>query len=317
MSKPARRGAGRWTPAQALQIEEVCGRFEAAWRTGPRPRLQDYLRELGAPPSPALLEELLALEIALRRQAGERPSLPEYLELFPQQDVVVRAAFPAEPAVVAPKAGAEGEDSAPDAGDVGLSTPWPQPGGDGQRSAANVTDPAATETLPRAFGRYRVTAKLGEGSFGVVYRGRDEVLHRDVAIKVSHRKRMGTPAAIEAYLAEARILASLDHAGIVPVYDAGQTDDGLCYVVSKVVDGTDLKTRLEQGRPAWTETVTLLASVAEALHHAHRRGLVHRDIKPANILLDAEGRPVVADFGLALREKTMAPGPPSQAHQRT
>jgi formylglycine-generating enzyme required for sulfatase activity len=163
--------------------------------------------------------------------------------------------------------------------------------------------------VPARLGRYRIRAKLGEGGFGVVYRGFDEDLRRDVAIKVPHRHRLHTARDAEAYLAEARILAGLDHPGIVPVFDFGRSDDGLCYVVSKFIEGHDLAARLEQGRLAMAEAVEVVASVAEALHHAHRRGLVHRDVKPANILLDAEGRPVVADFGLALREADFGTGP--------
>jgi formylglycine-generating enzyme required for sulfatase activity len=168
--------------------------------------------------------------------------------------------------------------------------------------------PAAAET-PARLGRYRVTAKLGEGGFGVVYRGRDDDLRRDVAIKVPHRCRVASPADAEAYLAEARILAGLDHPGIVPVYDFGRSDDGLCYVVSKFVEGRDLAARLQQGRLAAAEAAEIVACAAEALHHAHERGLVHRDVKPANLLLDARGRPVVADFGLALRDEDFGTGP--------
>ena len=83
----------------------------------------------------------------------------------------------------------------------------------------------------------------------------------------------------------------------------GRTDDGLCYVVSKYIEGTNLAERLGQGRMPFGESAELVATVAEALHHAHTRDLVHRDIKPANILLDSAGKPVVADFGLALREE--------------
>jgi formylglycine-generating enzyme required for sulfatase activity len=157
--------------------------------------------------------------------------------------------------------------------------------------------------MPARLGRYRVTAKLGAGGFGVVYRGYDDDLRRDVAIKVPHRRRVRNAADVAAYLAEAQALAALEHPGIVPVYDFGRTDDGLCYVVSRFIEGGDLANRLRLGRPAVAEAVEVIASVAEALHHAHQRGLTHRDIKPANILMDPKGRPVVADFGLALREE--------------
>src|SRR5208282_4232798 len=89
---------------------------------------------------------------------------------------------------------------------------------------------------------------------------------------------------------------------------AGRTDDGLCYVVSKFLEGSDLAVRIRRDRPAFRESTELIALVAEALHYAHTRGLVHRDIKPANILIDASGKPCVADFGLALRDEDYGTG---------
>jgi serine/threonine protein kinase len=157
--------------------------------------------------------------------------------------------------------------------------------------------------MPAWLGRYRVTAELGRGSFGVVYQGYDDQLRREVALKVPHRHRVARPEDVEAYLTEARTLAALDHPHIVPVYDAGHTEDGLCFVVSKFIAGSDLKQRLERGWPTPAEAASLVAVVAEALHHAHRRGLVHRDVKPANILLDEAGQPYVTDFSLALKEE--------------
>src|SRR5262249_44863306 len=108
---------------------------------------------------------------------------------------------------------------------------------------------------------------------------------------------------------EARTVASLDHPNIVPVYDVGSTEDCLCYVVSKYIDGIDLASRLRHSRLALQEAVEVVATVAEALHHAHQRGLVHRDVKPGNILPDRSGRPFVADFGVALRERDVGKGP--------
>ncbi len=89
----------------------------------------------------------------------------------------------------------------------------------------------------------------------------------------------------------------------MPVHDVGSTDQFPCFVVSKYIDGTDLATKIKQSRLSIHEAVELVATVAEALHHAHKQGLVHRDIKPGNILLDKCGKPYVTDFGLALREQ--------------
>jgi eukaryotic-like serine/threonine-protein kinase len=155
---------------------------------------------------------------------------------------------------------------------------------------------------PTHLGRYRITATLGSGGFGVVYRGHDDELQRDVAIKVPHRNRIDSPEDAEAYLAEARVLASLEHPAIVPVHDVGRTQDGLCFVVSRFIEGCDLSQRIKQSRLSHPEAATLVAAIAEALHHSHKRGLVHRDVKPGNILLDAAGAPYLADFGLALKE---------------
>ena len=112
------------------------------------------------------------------------------------------------------------------------------------------------------------------------------------------------------------MLATLDHPGIVPVHDVGRTSDGLCYVVSKFVAGQDLRARLLQAR-LLRGSGGSRSQVAEALDHAHHRGLVHRDIKPANILLDERGRPVVADFGLGCATWTSAPDQNWPARPRT
>src|SRR5271165_4372016 len=169
--------------------------------------------------------------------------------------------------------------------------------------------PVSVEPLPRKIGRYRIEKVLGQGGIGLVYLAYDDQLQRLVAIKVPHRKLVERPEAAEAYLAEARTVANLDHPHIVPVYDVGSAADCPCYVVSKYIDGTDLATRLKQSRLSIDEAVGLVGTVAEALHHAHKQGLVHRDIKPGNLLLDRSGKPFVADFGLALREQDVGKGP--------
>ncbi len=171
-----------------------------------------------------------------------------------------------------------------------------------QNTSPPIPPSDASSVLPRKIGRYRVVKVLGEGGFGRVYLARDDELGRPVAIKVPHAQRVSRPQDVETYLAEARTLACLDHPHVVPVHDVGRTNDGLCYVVSKFIEGVDLATKLKESRPSHTDAAALAAAVAEALHHAHRKGLVHRDVKPANILLDADGKPYLADFGLALKE---------------
>jgi serine/threonine protein kinase len=156
---------------------------------------------------------------------------------------------------------------------------------------------------PPRIGRYRIVRRLGQGGFGRVYLAHDDDLDRPVAIKVPNPERIARPEDVEAYLNEARILARLDHPNIVPVFDVGRTEDGLCFVVSKLVEGSDLAVRIGQGRPSFREAAELVATIADALHYAHTRGLVHRDIKPANILIDTSGKPCVADFGLALKDE--------------
>jgi serine/threonine protein kinase/formylglycine-generating enzyme required for sulfatase activity len=166
--------------------------------------------------------------------------------------------------------------------------------------------------LPERIGRYRVERVLGQGGFGLVYLAHDDQLHRPVAIKVPHANLVSRPEEAEAYLTEARTVANLDHPNIVPVYDVGSSPEFPCFVVSKFIAGTTLGERQRATRLPLAEAVELVATVAEALHHAHRKGLVHRDIKPGNILLElggTGGKPYLADFGLALREENLGTGP--------
>lgn len=156
--------------------------------------------------------------------------------------------------------------------------------------------------IPRQIGRYSVDSVLGRGGFGSVYLAHDAELERNVTIKVPHRQHIRTPEDVDNFLAEARTLAKLEHPNVVPVHDAGRTEDGLCYVVARFIDGSDLATRMRQSPLSVGESVEIIATVAEALHYVHSMGIVHRDIKPGNILLDKRGQPYVADFGLALQD---------------
>jgi serine/threonine protein kinase len=177
-----------------------------------------------------------------------------------------------------------------------------------QPATVDQVDEVAPEH-PQRIGRYRVEKVLGQGGFGVVYLAHDEQLQRLVAVKVPHRRLVARAEHAALYLTEARTVAGLDHPNIVAVYDVGSTEDCPCFIVSKFIEGSTLAQRIKANRPSVAETVQLVATVAETLHYAHRKGLVHRDIKPGNILLDTSGKPFVADFGLALRERDVGKGP--------
>ncbi len=163
--------------------------------------------------------------------------------------------------------------------------------------------PFALREAPTAIGRYRVAKIFGEGGFGVVYLAHDDELKRRVAVKVPQARRIRSRKDFDAYLVEARILAKLDHPHIVPVYDVGRSEDGLPFVVSKFIEGCNLAERIQADRPAIRESALIVARMAEALAFAHQHRLVHRDVKPENILLDADHKPFLVDFGLALNEE--------------
>jgi serine/threonine-protein kinase len=164
-------------------------------------------------------------------------------------------------------------------------------------------DPAALLTPPPAtIGRFVVVGEIGRGANGVVYAARDPVLGRDVAIKaipltVDDRVREGAEAN---FIKEARVAAGLNHPHIVTVFDAGKTDT-LAYIAMERLHGRDLHEYLYVGsRLGVRQAAALMARIADAVHYAHKRGLVHRDIKPSNIFLSREMKPKVLDFGVAL-----------------
>ena len=148
--------------------------------------------------------------------------------------------------------------------------------------------------------RYRVIKQLGEGSFGRVFLARDEKLDRLVAIKVA-KKTFKDTERLKSFFDEARILASLDHPHIVPVYDVGSSEVEGVFFISKFIDGVSLAQKIKQGGCSLDDAIARVLMVSKALGHAHEKGLVHRDVKPDNILLDQLGSAHVADFGLALK----------------
>ncbi|HEY8073353.1 MAG TPA: serine/threonine-protein kinase [Labilithrix sp.] len=148
--------------------------------------------------------------------------------------------------------------------------------------------------------RYELVARVGEGGMGVVWRARDVRLGRMVAVKLLSADTVGSDVARARLIREARAAAALDHEGIVPVYDAGETDDGGAYLVMQLVRGRSLRAVLASGEDfSLGKRAAAIVAAARALHHAHQAGFMHRDVKPDNIMIRDDGRVVVVDFGVA------------------
>lgn len=149
-----------------------------------------------------------------------------------------------------------------------------------------------------SLGKYELHEQLGRGGFGTVYRAIDTTLDRVVALKILHPQLTTDPDFLERFRNEARLVASLRSPHIVTIHELGEVD-GRVFIAMEYLAGGSLKQRLESGPIPYPETVEIMRQVCDGLSVAHAKGLVHRDIKPGNILLDEDGRAVIADFGLA------------------
>ena len=148
-------------------------------------------------------------------------------------------------------------------------------------------------------GKYEILEELGRGGFGVVYKARDAVLDRVVAVKVLHPNLVNDLSFVSRFRNEARLAAQLDHPNIVPVYDFGESE-GLYYIVMAYMPGGSLKELLQkEGALPEEKALAILNQVADGLSYAHRKGIIHRDLKPGNILFDEEGAARISDLGFA------------------
>ncbi|TWT39197.1 serine/threonine-protein kinase [Blastopirellula retiformator] len=266
-------------------IDQLCQDQNRRWQAGERPTVEEYLAqnpELGGDADD--LFDLVYNELQLRRSLTESFSLQDYQLRFPQFAARLERQLRFHDAL------------------------------DAVRESSCMTKTLSPTVTPRAtcglaegqtLGRYRVQRPVGSGGFGVVYLAIDTQLNREVALKIPRvddlpdlqRKR---------FLQEAELAASLEHPHLVAVYDAGQVDE-ISYIASAFCPGRNLAQHLaSRGEPYDVRTaVEIAAHLADAMHHAHERGVVHRDLKPSNVMLTGKPcgelpfTPQITDFGLA------------------
>lgn len=159
--------------------------------------------------------------------------------------------------------------------------------------------PPAAETLTGAFPGLRVLGLAGRGGMGAVYRAEQTRLGRTVAVKILPAVATPDPMARERFEREARVLSEIEHPQVIRIYDFGALEDGTLYFVTEWAEGGDLAKLLEGRAQSPAKVCDWVAQIAAALDAAHAKGVVHRDLKPANVLVRADGRLALADFGLA------------------
>jgi WD40 repeat protein/serine/threonine protein kinase len=317
--------------------ETLRHRQSEAWHRGERQLVESLLKAAGEPSlDDELLLDLIYSEILLRENLDGPVSLDEYVGRFPRLVERLRKLFDLHRAITTPASNSAASESMVAATLITPRSPAclkircphchnpievvnDDPSSDVScpscGSCFNLAKDVETGRLldaGRMLGHFQLLSRLGQGSFGEVWKARDTELDRTVAIKFPRREHL-TEQETEQFLREARAAAQVNHPNIVSVHEVGR-ERGQIYIASDFIDGPSLADWIEAHPLTVRETAELCATIAEALHHAHQAGIVHRDLKPQNILVKVDGKtmsssdhqpflnPFITDFGLAKRE---------------
>ncbi len=298
------------------QIDAVCDEFEAALRLGGGVAFEQYLGRVEMPGHESLVKELALLALGHLRDDGTLDPITDLLVANPAlRHELKRITQYLEGALTARVNGGPSRSE----GATGLVIRCPLchstiemivdaslvdiscPNCGGSFGLVNdVEDTRDAASLTR-IAHFELVERLGMGEFGTVWKARDTILDRTVALKIPRQQQLDS-VSIEKFMREARAAAQLRHPNIVTTHEVGRHADTL-YIVSDYIRGATLGDMIADHRLGVRESVAIALKVADALEHSHRCGVVHRDLKPSNILVDDQGEPHLMDFGLAKRKE--------------
>jgi len=278
-------------------LVRTCDAFEAEWRAGRRPRIEDHLDKTEPNARRNLLTALLELEWKVRKAQGEQPEGSEYQARFPEDIELIERLF------ADLRADDENAPGVTKRLSMGATTAWVPSAGE-----------TGSETNPGPVGpsRYRAIQPHAQGGLGVVYLAQDTELDRQVALKEIQVRHADNPRSQAAFVREAFITGGLEHPGVVSVHGFGRYPDGRPYYAMRFIHGDSLQDAIDAyhaGKAKRSEPseqsmglrrlISQLIHACNAIAYAHDRGVLHRDIKPSNIMVGKYGETLVVDWGLA------------------
>ncbi len=328
MSDPATSPAAQVTEPDEDRLASVLWRFEDAWQLNTGPAIRDFLTDAGDPLYDRLLVELIKIDQESRWSRSDRRPIEVYLQEWPelaerrewivellQAECLTRAtieALPTQEELQSRFRQCCDQIDLAAVGALALRERRGCPGRDGVLQEGETPPAGVASTFPaqaahaalrpgQTFGRYAIRGLLGHGGMGTVYRAHDSQLDREVALKIPRLDLMQDDGVMERLVHEGRLAASIAHAHVCAVYDAGEAD-GTPYVALRLVHGRSLLAWSRERDLDCREAAEIVRKVATALQRVHDAGIVHRDVKTSNIMIDQAGEPLLMDFGLALSQ---------------
>jgi serine/threonine protein kinase len=281
------------------------------WGCGRPEPVADYLAEHPSlADDPEAILKLVQGEFLARLARGEAPEADSYIRMFPGLAEEIRLQCEVDRWLTLP--------SPADLPSMPTTVDYQD-----DNATDDGTGPASASPLPADLDApllgadFELVRPLGSGGMGEVFEAVQKSLRKRVALKLIRPEALDSPSRVRRFFTEARALARLRHPHIVGVHGIGRMADGRYFLVMDLVEGgTTLAALLRQEPVSFDRAAGLVATVAEAIEHAHSRGVIHRDLKPSNVLLDAEGRPHVTDFGLAKVFDSVDPDSPQTTADR-